>query len=167
MQEYQLEFLCLGEHNMKITIDSAEALTRAADYYHDTKFYIRSANYDSEKKRFSVRLDRIEWDEKTMLLNLLLIQVFSAPRTESVLCFEEVSDFELELIEEHFSDSEPVDFISTIEYHSLERTIEFKCIYGSVIRLFVSRLNGKLEDIRRTIRKAHFAYFLGIEIGGQ
>lgn len=152
---------------MTIKINSRETLECAADFYHDIEFYTNRISFNKAERVFSLKLNRIKWEKTIIHLDLFFIKVCSAPKTESVLYFEQVNDIKLHLIKTQLSEGQPVDCINTIEYYPKEHNIEFKCINGSNIKLFVERLSGKLEDIGKTTGKTHFIYFFGIEFGGR
>ncbi|HEC78073.1 MAG TPA: DUF2948 family protein [candidate division WOR-3 bacterium] len=150
---------------VKILIKSESDLERAADYYHDAAFYLNSIKFDKKKEEFSLKLERVRWEETTVKMNLLFLKLCTAPRNASAITFNKVTNMQLSRTEEFFYNSEPADFIDVIIYHPDKKEIDFKCIFKTVVKLTVKELNGVFMDLNENLGKAHFIYLFGIEIG--
>lgn len=152
---------------MELIVDSQESLNYAANFFHDAKCYLRKILHDKKRRIFLLWFDRIKWNDTKININLIFFQLCSAPRMMSTLCFNQINDSEIHVKNNQFSNGEPVDFINTIKYDSLNKEIRIKCINGSVINLLVDTLDGTISDVNENPKKTHFINLFGIKIGGQ
>ena len=124
---------------MILEIRTLDDLELARHHCHDALFEPSEAVFNKSNKVFLLPFVREMWEKAKPEKSFWIFHRWRIPKTQAILLFHNVIDVSIKF-------KEPGDWLETIEYKAEEKTIILNGIKGSILRLDINSLSGKLED---------------------